>query len=449
LKSLAEQLKEPLYQAYSYSYPHKSAYRSFQYPIDLKPLWQQENRDALFLYLHVPFCEMRCGFCNLFALSKPEDSLVEGYLAALRLQAEAMDEVLSQRTFARAAIGGGTPTFLSSKQLEQLLLILQEVMKLDPSTTPLGIEVSPATLTADKLALLEQFSVDRISIGVQSFQDDELQALARRQPSNERHRTLTLVADSRIATLNIDLIYGIPGQTAQSWLAGLRQALDYAPQELYLYPLYIRGNSGLGKRSQTSNEANGNLILNDQMLQLYRLGRDFLCQQGYRQISMRMFSKADTAASGLPEYSCQEDGMVGLGPGARSYTQSLHYSSLYASHHRDVRSLIEAYGRQNRNDFTHTHHGFRLTMQEQQHRHLLQSLFLLEGLDKADFRRRFQQSPTDVFPQLQEILDANLAEESPQRFRLNAAGIERSDLLAPWLASAEVRRRIQHSREIE
>ncbi|MGD9171604.1 MAG: coproporphyrinogen III oxidase family protein, partial [Candidatus Thiodiazotropha sp.] len=118
------------------------------------------------------------------------------------------------------------------------------------------------------------------------------------------------------------------------------------------------------------------------------------------------------------------------------------------SQHRDVRSLIETYGRQSRNDFTHTRHGFRLTPQEQQHRHLLQSLFLLEGLDKADFRRRFQQDPTDVFPQLQEILDANLAEESPERICLNAAGIERADLLAPWLASAEVRRRTQqHGRE--
>jgi oxygen-independent coproporphyrinogen-3 oxidase len=110
--------------------------------------------------------------------------------------------------------------------------------------------------------------------------------------------------------------------------------------------------------------------------------------------------------------------------------------------------LIEAYGRKSRNDFTHTHHGFRLTLREQQHRHLLQSLFLLEGLDKDDFRRRFQQDSTDVFPQLREILDANLAEETPERIRLNAAGIERADLLAPWLASAEVRRRTQqHGRE--
>jgi oxygen-independent coproporphyrinogen-3 oxidase len=179
------------------------------------------------------------------------------------------------------------------------------------------------------------------------------------------------------------------------------------------------------------------------MLQLYRLGRDFLRKQGYRQISMRMFSKADTATNGLPEYSCQEDGMVGLGPGARSYTQSLHYSSLYASHHRDVRALIEAYGRQNRNDFTYAHHGFRLTPQEQRHRHLLQSLFLLEGLDKADFRRRFQQEAVDAFPQLREILDAHLAEESDERIHLNTTGIERADLLAPWLASAEVRQRIQ------
>jgi oxygen-independent coproporphyrinogen-3 oxidase len=439
--SLAEQLKGPLYQAYSYSYPHKSAYRAFPEPLDLKPLWEKEKRDALFLYLHVPFCEMRCGFCNLFALSKPQEPLIEGYLAALKRQAESMDEVLGQRTFARAAIGGGTPTLLSARQLEQLLQLLKTTLGLKPAFTPLGIEVSPATLDADKLALLEAFSLDRISIGIQSFQQHELAALARKQPAKQLHQALKLISDSQVPTLNMDLIYGIPGQTAKSWLDGLKVALTYGPEELYLYPLYIRSNSGLGKH-QTTSEANANLILNQEMLHLYRLGRDFLCEQGYRQLSMRMFTKAQTA-TGLPEYSCQEDGMVGLGPGARSYTQWLHYSSLYASHHRDVRSLIETYGQQSHRDFAQAHHGFRLTQQEQQHRHLLQSLFLLEGLNKADFRRRFQQEPAVAFPQLGDLIEAGLAEDSPSHIRLNAAGIERADLLAPWLASDEVKRRMQ------
>ncbi len=440
--SLTEQLKGPLYQAYSYSYPHKSAYRAFSHPLDLKPLWQEENRDALFLYLHVPFCEMRCGFCNLFALSKPDTTLVEGYLSALQRQAEAMDEILDQRRFARAAIGGGTPTFLSTGHLEQLLRLATETLGLD-TTTPLGIEVSPATLSPDKLALLEQFSVDRISIGVQSFQTDELQALARRQPAQKLHQTLNLISNSQIPNLNIDLIYGIPGQSATNWLTSLKQALDYAPQELYLYPLYIRSNSGLGKNQPIPARANANLILNDEMLSLYRLGRDFLGEQGYQQLSMRLFRRSSATSSALPEYSCQEDGMVGLGPGARSYTRSLHYSSHYASHHRDVRTLIEEFSRQGRDDFCRAHHGFQLSTREQQHRHLLQSLFLLEGLDRADFFRRFQQSPIECFPQLQELLDASLAEETPERIRLNAAGIERADLLAPWLASPEVRQRMQ------
>src|ERR1043165_3577564 len=102
------------YVAYTYSYPHKSAYRPLEPKRALKEVWVEERKDALFLYLHVPFCEMRCGFCNLFTTANAEDEIVSAYIGAIGRQAEVVRDALGQVKVARAAVGGGTPTYLSA-----------------------------------------------------------------------------------------------------------------------------------------------------------------------------------------------------------------------------------------------------------------------------------------------------------------------------------------------
>ena len=113
LPTLSERLSDDPFQGYAYAYPHKTAYRHFPQPIPLKSIWQDEPRDALFLYAHLPFCEMRCGFCNLFTTTNPAVGLVPHYLTALEIQLSSTVEALGDHRFARGAIGGGTPTFIS------------------------------------------------------------------------------------------------------------------------------------------------------------------------------------------------------------------------------------------------------------------------------------------------------------------------------------------------
>ena len=102
------------YQGYLYAYPHKSAYQRLLPRPALRDVWAGEPTEALFLYLHVPFCEMRCGFCNLFTLAHPPAERVAGYLRQLRVQAEQVAQAVGPANYARAAIGGGTPTFLTA-----------------------------------------------------------------------------------------------------------------------------------------------------------------------------------------------------------------------------------------------------------------------------------------------------------------------------------------------
>jgi len=103
------------YVAYCYAYPHKTAYRPLVPALPLDEAWRDEDTGALFLYLHVPFCEVRCGFCNLFTLARPEASLPAQYLAALRRQADVTKAAFPAARIAQLAIGGGTPTFLNRR----------------------------------------------------------------------------------------------------------------------------------------------------------------------------------------------------------------------------------------------------------------------------------------------------------------------------------------------
>ncbi|MER6102723.1 STM4012 family radical SAM protein [Streptomyces sp. NPDC001832] len=432
------------YQSYVYAYPHKTAYRPLADRPALRELWAAERKDALSLYLHIPFCEVRCGFCNLFTRIGAPDELTTRYLDALDRQATAVREALGDDEpvrFAAAAFGGGTPTFLTAAELERLCDIAEKRMGADLRSVPLSVETSPSTATADRLAVLADRGTTRISIGVQSFVEAEARAAVRPQHRADVEAALDRIRDARIPILNIDLIYGIDGQTEESWRASLDAALGWQPEEVYLYPLYVRPLTGLG-RLGADGEAAADAAWDEQRLRLYRSGRDHLFAHGYEQVSMRMFRRADAPRTDSPDdYACQTDGMIGLGCGARSYTSKLHYSFDYAVEMREVRAIIDGYT--GTEDFSRAEVGRYVDGDEARRRHLLQSVLQAEGLQPADYRERFGTSPADDFPaelarfEARGWLDA--AAGASGLLRLSPEGLAHSDALGPELFSPDVR----------
>jgi oxygen-independent coproporphyrinogen-3 oxidase len=416
------------YQGYAYAYPHKTAYRRLPEPIPLPDVWARERRDALFLYVHVPFCEMRCGFCNLFTQARPNPGLAARYLTALREEAEVVQANLGAARFARFAIGGGTPTFLDVSDLAKLFELAAQfgVWR----GVPISVETSPATAEPDKLALLRQRGVTRVSIGVQSFVEAEVKAAGRPQHTADVVAALDNLQGADFPTLNIDLMYGLPRQTSESWRFSLEQALHYLPEELYLYPLYVRPLTGLDRTDRE---------WPDQRLQLYREGRRLLLAQGYEQVSMRMFRRPGTGGDAGPVYCCQEDGMVGLGCGARSYTRGLHYSRAYAVAADGVGAILSDYVNRPAESFAVADYGARLGPDEQRRRYVLQSLLQCEGLDFRAYRGHFHGEALEELPELRELSPRGLAEERDERLCLTDAGLELSDTIGPWLYSATVR----------
>lgn len=431
---LTEAISEDQYAGYAYAYPHKTSYRQLDPPVALADAWSHEDRSQLFLYLHLPFCEMRCGFCNLFTTSQPASEFVDQTLEAISRQSRIVADSVQPERVVQVAIGGGTPTYLNVDELQRILEMLHRDWPIGAAAqnVPFSVEVSPATVDARKLELLKQYGARRISMGVQSFNDRDLSSLGRPQQNDQVEQSIALIRESGVEIFNLDLIYGNEDQTEENWLQTVETGLSYRPEEMFLYPLYVRELTGLGRLGRTPAENRRHL---------YSLGRQRLLDAGYSQISMRMFRRHDVPYT--TQHCCQEDGMIGLGPGARSYTTSLHYSSDYAVSGRGVRRIIEDFNRLEDDRFAFADYGVRLDQEEQSRRYLIRSLLQSDGLDRAAFKLRFGVDVRSFLPQVDALIELGFAECSSERLILNDCGIAHSDVIGPWLYSSAVQDRMK------
>ncbi|MGW6867007.1 STM4012 family radical SAM protein [Streptomyces sp. NPDC054901] len=435
---------ETPYEQYVYAYPHQKAYRLLDDGPLLSELWSKERLDTLSLYAHIPFCEMRCGFCNLFTRTGAPEEVTSAFLDTLERQARVTREALEAQgapiRFSLAAFGGGTPTYLTADELTRLCDISENIMGADLKAASWSVETSPATATADRIAVLSERGATRLSIGVQSFIDEEARAAVRPQKREEVESALAVLKEARFPILNIDLIYGIDGQTERTFKVSLGAALAWEPEEVYLYPLYVRPLTGLSSRhAKTLRD------WNDQRLRLYRFGRDHLLSAGYEQTSMRVFRRLGTAAvedtdgSSISEYN-QQAGMVGLGVGARSFTTDLHYTTDYAVAVPEVRRIIDDYIATPTEQFRRAQWAFRMDEGERRRMYVLQQLLESTGLHAAGYERQFATRFEDDFaPQLGALVEKRWVRETDGTFGLTLEGMAWADAVGPMFFSSRVR----------
>ncbi len=409
------------YQGYTYSYPHKSTYREFS-PIKLGDIWKDEK--SAFFYVHIPFCEMRCGFCNLFTVSNPKER-VSKYIETMQLQMEQISEVIPDLHLKNFAIGGGTPTFLTTDELELLFKTIVD-FGVAPQKFFGSIEASPKTLNLEKIALIKTYKIARLSMGIQSWIQDEMKALGRPQKIETTLKAVEDIAMSNVEEFNLDLIYGIHNQTEKSFIYSLEKTIAYQPTEIFLYPLYIRELTGLGVKNQKQNQ---------HQFQLYIAGRDFLLNNGYVQTSMRCFRRKE-AIDCRPEsnYSAITDNMIGIGAGARSYTNNLHYSTDYAVKRKEIKMIINNY--MSTKNFKNVNYGVALNIEEQKRRFLIKSLTDGGSLNQAIYKNTFGVIPFEEFQILNELIERNwLTEITSNIYALNQEGMCYEDVIGPALYS--------------
>jgi oxygen-independent coproporphyrinogen-3 oxidase len=408
-----------------YSYPHKTAYRLFEPPVSLAAYLKKVEGWRASLYFHIPFCRYKCGFCNLFSLQSCNASKIDAYLDAMYRQACRLSSLTKTLQFDAFAIGGGTPLVLSVGQLNKLV-DMAALFGVSTNKVFTSIETSPDYAGAEVLRFLRDKGVERLSIGVQSFDTEELLCIKRRTSVSVIETALDTIRQMNFPQFNIDLIYGIEGQTTESFLFSVRRALRYHPTELFLYPLYIR--DGVRIAGKVNSEC---------LFDMYTAGRDELLKSGFRQTSMRRFVQDNGREAG-PAYSCGDEIMISCGCGGRSYIGKLHCATQYAVGPSHIKSIIDAYIATT--DFTTATNGYLLSEEEQRRRYLIKNLMYYRGIDKADYAQRFGGCMPDA--PFKTLLDKSLIEDKEGFIRLTAEGMAWSDDIGQLFISPVVRKQM-------
>ncbi len=429
------------YTQYMYSYPHKTAYGSLS-GITLFDYKEYLAGPGHSLYVHVPFCQSKCGYCNLFSLTGQKKETRDEYLDAIERQIRQYKEILSQAgtCFSDLTVGGGTPLLLGREQLKRMFDLIFSELDFQKERQII-IETAPNQTTREKLEVLKEAGVTRVSMGIQSFIDSELETLNRRHRGEQARKALCLLKEMDFPCLNLDFIYGIPGQTKDSLMASLTEALTFEPDEIFLYPLYVRRGVAMEKSLKE-----GMVLDEEQAFPQYKEARDMLLSAGFRQDSMRRFVKAEKKR----DYeTCGLGTSLALGCGGRSYLGNLHFCTPYgvtiSQCERELKNYMET------EDFTRICHGILLSEEEMKRRYLIRHLFIRPGLSIRDYRERFQGEALEDFSILKDWIDEGYLELVKEKnlkggeefLSLTEEGMGLSDFLGPKLISRQVQKKME------
>lgn len=277
------------------------------------------------LYVHVPFCIRKCKYCSFYSLPYDED-LEKLYITAILKEIELTKEI--PHFVKTIYIGGGTPSCLSIKNLEKLLLNLRKNFKI-AQHIEFSIEINPKTLDMQKLDLMRDFGVNRLSIGVQSFNNRELSFLGRIHNSEEAIKTIKIALDRGFRNISIDLIYGIPYQSLRSWQKTLNKAVDMDIVHISLYELSVEHNTQFAKELSSKKFS---LPYEEKIVRMYEFASDFLKEKGFRKYEISNFAKKGFQCRHNISYWLRKP-YLGIGPSAHSFINNKRFhnpSSLFS-----------------------------------------------------------------------------------------------------------------------
>ncbi len=282
------------------------------------------------IYIHIPFCAQKCLYCDFYSIT--DQSLQEAFVAALFREIAATKSLLS---FDTLYIGGGTPSILPAHQIGRIIERISEQFNLEESTE-ITLEVNPGTVTRQALKAYRQCGVTRLNIGVQSFQDSHLQWLGRIHSADAAIDAILWARAAGFEQIGMDLIYGIPGQSRQAWLADLRLALSFEPEHLSCYMLTCEPETPLDRmRRHQVFEA----MTDGDVCDLFETTVTELSGNGYPLYEISNFARKDNSPDANRSRHNQkywtDVPYLGFGPAAHSYLNPVRYRN-----HRDINAYM-------------------------------------------------------------------------------------------------------------
>lgn len=419
---------------YVYAYPPRQAYR----PIDPENLrlaveHSLASADSIDLYLHFPFCRQICSFCNLYAVVGSDQDLFENYVESLLAEAATYAPSVVGKDISTVYLGGGTPSQLPPRLIDSLLERLEQLYGFERGgVVEVALEVAPDTVTPARLADFRAAGVNRVNLGLQTTNDSELCGIGRRHDAADSLAAVEVALESGFHNVCVDLIYGLEGQSDESWEASVATLVALTPPTICAYPLTLRPRTGYAARGLT--EVDG-----DRQAARYDHVEQVLAARGYRQETHVRWALGAAGGYRQKANHWALSNVLGLGAGARGYLWDCDYRNGYSATRRmpvlnDWFADVADHGHGRRG-------GFLMDDEERMRKAMVLGL---HDLDRAWFEATFGRNPMAVFPeQLEPLVGFGLLEVDEERLALTRAGMRNRDLLVQPFFSERVRRQIE------
>lgn len=358
------------------------------------------------VYIHIPFCLKKCNYCDFLSFAQPQQmaQYVQALVAEMELAVQQYD-VQAKTVF----IGGGTPSCLPDVLLEQVLQAIQRHF-VTPQLLEYTIEANPGTLTEQKLQLMCRYGVNRLSLGVQSDDAAQLQLLGRIHSFAQAEQAVHMAQCAGFTNINLDFMYGLPGQTLDQWQRTLQHAMALQPQHLSLYQLKIEEGTQFYRWQQ---EGELSEFDDENALQMYRLAQEMLEEHGYQQYEISNYAKPGYRSKHNQVY-WRTEAYLGLGLGACSWIRPLRWNNSFDMADYVVQLQKKQLPQQQLE---------RLTELEQMEETVFMALRMNEGLSRQLFARRFGKTVEDVFAgPLKRCIEQGWLEETALSYRLTEEG---------------------------
>ena len=398
------------------------------------------------LYVHVPFCLQKCSYCAFYSFpledsadeavfsksSRGEKGRISKYLTGIEREIE-IRHTEAPAGVSSLFLGGGTPTALGARELEILLGSIHKRFKFstgkhngsDPVQKTRAIEktaeVNPGTIDKDKLGVLKDCGINRISLGAQSFNDNHLRTIGRIHTARDIKQGVYLIREAGFTNLNLDLMFGLPGQTLGDWQETVRSAVDISPEHLSIYALTLEEGTPLALKYRNNNPACRQQVpaagipkLPDDDLQadMYEWAVSYLGSQGYFRYEVANFARAGFESKHNLSYWHGED-YIGLGPGAVSCLMGVRYKNT-----QDIDTYHDSFARGERpvksDDIEY------LTRDQRISEHIMLGLRTVNGIDLDVFEEKFCARMQDIYGhKLANYIDRKIIIQKGRSIKIN------------------------------
>ena len=370
------------------------------------------------LYIHIPFCVKKCAYCDFLsgpAGEKEKEEYVKMLVDEIR---NCPDTVQNYRVIS-IFFGGGTQSLLTGEQIGRLMDTVREIFTLDEDAE-ITMEMNPGTVTEEKLRKYRQAGVNRLSIGLQSVNDEELRLLGRIHTYEEFREAYHLARANGFSNINVDLISAIPGQTVESWRRTLEQVMALSPEHISAYSLIIEEGTPFYERfaedERIREEGGHPRLLPEEAIerQMYELTQRFLHTKGYERYEISNYAKPGSECRHNCGYWTRKD-YLGLGLGASSLVGHQRFQNT-----SDLKEYLEQ-------EYHHIHTET-LDKKSEMEEVMFLGLRLMTGISRQQFEKTFQVTLDSVYGEvLRKLKSEQLIEEVAGYVRLTEYGIDVSN----------------------